>query len=97
MRDFIVRGVGLSLGIKAKGSDWPAVRDAVALLDLGDFQDCGVASLRDAHPGDDLRFHSIGQGVGEFDKLADKAVDGHWLELVSIAYRLGWIDSTSNG
>jgi hypothetical protein len=44
-----------------------------------------------------LRFHSIGQGVGEFDKLADKAVDGHWLELVSIAYRLGWIDSTSNG
>jgi hypothetical protein len=24
-----------------------------------------------------LRLHSIGQGVGEFDELADKAVDGH--------------------
>ena len=53
------------------------MRDAVALLDFGDFENCGFASLRDAHPGDDLRFHSIGQGVGEFDELANETVNGH--------------------
>ena len=45
---------GSSLLIKAKCRNRPAVRDAVALLYLSDFQDCGVASLRDAHPGDHI-------------------------------------------
>ena len=53
--DFIVRGVGLSPAIKAKCRNRPAVRDAVALLDFGNFQDRRVASVWDAHPGDDLR------------------------------------------
>jgi hypothetical protein len=77
MSDFIVRGVGLSLGIKAKCCDASAVRDAVALLDLCDFEDCGVASVWDSDPGDDLRVNAIGQGVGELDELADEMVDGH--------------------
>ena len=89
MRDFIVRGVGLSLGIKAKCRDAAAVGDAVALLNLCDFENCGVASLRDSHPGDDLRVHTIGQGVGEFDELANETVDGHRFELVRIACGLG--------
>jgi hypothetical protein len=30
------------------------MRDAVALLDFGDFQDCGLASVWDSDPGDDF-------------------------------------------
>jgi hypothetical protein len=89
MRDFIVRGVELSLLVKAKCCYWTAVRDAVALLDLRDFENCGVASVWDSDPGDDLRVNAIGQGVGKLDKLADEMVDGHRFELVRITYRLG--------
>jgi hypothetical protein len=56
--------VGSSLLVKAKGRDAAAVRDAVALLDFGDFENCGLASVRDSDPSHDLRFHAIGQGVG---------------------------------
>jgi hypothetical protein len=36
-----------------------------------------------------LRVHTIGQGVGEFDELANETVDGHRFELVRIACGLG--------
>ena len=56
MRDFIIRCCfGSSLAIKAKGRDASAVRDAVALLYLRDFENCGVAGVWDSDPGDDLR------------------------------------------
>lgn len=40
--------------IQANCCDGAAVRDAVALLHFGDFQDCGLAGIRDADPGDDI-------------------------------------------
>jgi hypothetical protein len=43
-----------SLAIKAKGCNRPAVRDAVALLNFGDFENCGVASVWDSDPGDHI-------------------------------------------
>jgi len=67
----------LSLAIKAKCCNRPAVCDAVALLDFGDFQDCGVAGVWDSDPGDDLRVQTVGQVVGKLDELADEMVDGH--------------------
>jgi hypothetical protein len=53
--------------VKAKGCDWPAVCDPVALLDFGDFQDCGVASLRDSEPGDHIGVNAMRQVVGKLD------------------------------
>ena len=85
MRDFIVLWCWLSPAIKAKCCNRPAVRDAVALLNLCDFENCGLASLRDSDPGDDLRFHAIGQGVGKLDKLANETVDGHGIRLERFA------------
>ena len=63
--------------IQANCCDAAAVCDAVALLNFGDFKDCGLAGIRDADPGDDIGVEAVRELCRQLLQFKDEAMNGH--------------------